>query len=161
MRSARRFFALCLVIVFVAFATSCDEGRTARELMDEFLDSYSAAGRLFSPEIPEGQEGHSTDAFFEKLYGDGREFVSDYAVFLSSDLESIEEAAVFVCYGEYDAMMVAQIAYRRIELIRSLGGSVNTDNLEEAFVFRKGRYVVMCLLEDNATAKRIWRSILR
>ena len=48
---------------------------------------------------------------------------------------------------------------RRIELLRSLGGSVDVSSSRDAVVYKKGKTVFMSALADNGRAKRIFERI--
>jgi hypothetical protein len=153
-------FIVAAVLCVFALA-SCAEERSALSIMTEFCDSYSVGGVIYSPLIEEGRRGHSDERFFIDLYGEGSESVSDYSVLLLSGISLVGECAVFLCYSDYDATLVSDMCYRRIELLKSLAGAVDTSFAEDAFVLRRGKTVVMCALSDNEKGARIWKKVIQ
>lgn len=156
--------AVCLLLTAVFLLLSlvgCSEQRTALSLMNEFRDGYSVGGVLYSPLFAEGERGHCDESFFMSLYGESTGSVSDYAVLLLSGLSDVGECAVFICCSDYDATLVSDMCYRRIELLKTLSGTVDTSFASDAFVLRRGRRVVMCALADNERCARIWKKAIQ
>ena len=152
-----------ILFCFVIFGlllpfTSCRELPTASALARDFLDAYGSFGVLFSPEIEEGERGYVRDGFFETLYGDYSGSVSDFAVILYSDGEHISECTVMIATSPYDALLLSDALYRRIELIRSV--AADDSSLDGAFVRRKGTLTVMCAVLDNYRAELIWEKLM-
>ena len=157
-----RAVSLVVTAVLLLFIlASCDEGRSALSIMSEFCEAYSVGGVVYSPHIREGERGYSDEDFFIELYGEGSDSVSDYSVLLLSGLSDVGECAVFICYSDYDATLVSDMCYRRIELLKSLSGAVDTSFADDAFVLRRGKTVVMCALADNERGKRIWKKVIQ
>lgn len=148
-------------VLFILILSSCSEKRSALSVMSEFRKAYSVGGVVYSPLIGEGQRGHSDEAFFVELYGEGSDSVSDYSVLLLSGIAGVGECAVFICYSDYDAILVSDMCYRRIEFLKSLSGAVDTSFAEDAFVLRRGKTVVMCALADNDRGKSIWKKVIQ
>ena len=86
--------------------------------------------------------------------------MSDYAVVFLSSLDFAGGCALFLCYSDYDALVACDVFRRRVELIKSVGSGIDTSYVSDAVIFKSGRYVVMCALEDNDGAKKLWRKIL-
>ena len=153
-----------LIFSVVAFSltslSSCGEKAAPYELMLEFCASYGIEDTVFSPCVKEGDEGYTDSDFFESVFGKGDESVCDYAVVFLSDLNRAGECSLFLCYSDYDALMVCDMLYRRIDLIKSMGAGIDTSYLSDAVVFKSGKYAVMCALSDNERAEKIWRKIL-
>ena len=161
MRRVIAFLLLAPICSFLTLTlTSCSEERSAYMLMGEFCASLGVRGIIYSPEISEGEEGYVAEGFFEKLYGEGEEWVSDFAVVLLSDLGEVAECGVFLCYTDYDATQVTDMLHRRIELIRSVSAVSGLRFPDGAFVYREGRAVVMCVLDSAESARAAWRAIL-
>ena len=149
----------CFVIFgLVLSLASCGDQPTAYELAESFREQYGMGGTLFSPEVPEGEGGFVRDGFFESLYGDYYVSVSDFAVILYSDGEHISECAVLIAASPYDALILSDALYRRLELIRSV--SEDDASLDGAFVRRKGTVAVMCAVLDNQRADLIWKKLM-
>lgn len=152
-----------ILFCFVIFGlllpiTSCRELPTASALAQGFLDAYGSFGVLFSPEIEEGERGYVRDGFFETLYGDYLGSVSDYALILHSDGEHVSECAVLIAVSQYDAVLLTDAMYTRLDLIRSVAS--DDSSLEGAFVMRGGLLVVMCAVADNTRAEKIWKKLM-
>ncbi len=158
-----KYISLLIITVFLIVALpSCrNVTRTPHELMLEFKKEYKVGGVLYYSSASEGEQGYVYDGFFEALYGDGVGSVSDFALILLSQGDTVGECAVFLAYSEYDAVLISDMCYRRISFLASLGISQNTEFLDGAFVLRRGEYVVMCALEDNEDAKRIWKKLIQ
>ena len=154
-----RRIAILLIFSLLISLFSCGEARGSEELMAEFLLGYGEVGTLYTPSIPEGERGFAYDGFLEALYGDISGGVSDFAIALRSDGMETYECAVFVAHSEYDALLIADACYARLELIKSLTVG-DGDHLDEAFVIRRGRTVVFCALSDGELASSLWKSIL-
>ena len=153
--------SLMLVLFILAFSlVSCGEKPSPYSLMLEFCESYGIEDTVFSPVISEGEEGYTDEDFFKIVYGEGIEAVEDYAVVFLSSLDYVGECSVFLCYSEYDALVVCDMLRRRIDLMKSVGAGINTSYVSNAVVFKSGKYAVMCALSDNELAKRIWRRLL-
>ncbi len=164
MRKCKQLFentCILLVISLVFFGfSSCSELSSALEIMDEFSKSYGIEAPIFSNEKKEGEIGFADGEFFKTMYGEGEDSVLDYAVMLISDMDTVGECAVFICYTEYDAITVSDMCKRRMLLLRSLMGSVDVSFLEDSFIKRKGKIVVMCVLSDNERALEIFDRII-
>ena len=159
-KSAASVLLVSLLCTLLALLLSCAEGRSARALMEEFCSAYGIAHTVYSPEVREGEAGYVKDGFFAQLYGEGEEWVSDFAIVLLSDTAHLSECGVFICYTDYDAIQVTDMLHRRIKLIREVGAASGLAIPEGAFVYREGRCVVVCALPDEAIARRLWREIL-
>ena len=160
MKNSLRAVALILLLSLFLMSVGCKEDRSALSLMNEFLDTFSYVGITFSKDIPEGEAGYVDESFFVTLYGESDASVSDYAVFMLTDIDSVGECAIMFCYSEYDAIRVMDMLFRRIDLMRSLGGSINTECARDAVVIKRGKRVAMCALDDNGAAKDVLKKLL-
>ncbi len=157
----KRSVAVFLVIaLLICGLVSCREYVQPYMLMVEFCKSYGISGTIFSPCVKEGENGYTDEAFFDNIFGGGSECVSDYAIVFVSDLNTVGECAVLLCYTEYDALVSCDAMRRRIDLIKTMGASIDTSYAFDAVVFKSGKYAIMCVLSDNKRAERIWRKIL-
>ena len=156
-RSAAVFLLIALSLCGLV---SCRESAAPYSMMLEFCKSYGISGTVFSPCVKEGESGYTDEDFFDNVFGGGSECVSDYAIVFVSNLNAVGECAVFSCYTEYDALVSCDAMSRRIDLIKTMGASIDTSYAFDAVVFKSGKYAVMCVLPDNALAERIWRKIL-
>lgn len=160
-RSLRiRLVALAVGISLLGCLFSCSEKPSPTELLSRFCDEYGLSADILSPSFREGERGHVSDDFFEKVFLESPDSVSDYAIIFLSSLNSIGECSVFLCYSEYDALLVAEALWRRVDFLKASATGMDTSCLADAVIFKSGRYAVMCALSDNARAERIWRKIL-
>ena len=151
---------LCIGALFCSMLSCGSIERSALELMREFTEDYGWEGVIYSPSVREGEAGYADEAFFESVWGEGVEYVSDFAVVFSSSLDKSGECAVFICYNDFDAARVSEMIYRRFDLIASLGIVLDTSSLNDSFVLRRGRVVVASALPDNDRAKSVWKRII-
>ena len=156
----RKITAFILLFSLAASLLSCSEKRSARALMREFSIAYGIDSPIYSPDVREGEEGYINSGFFSELYGEGEEWVSDFAVVLLSDLEAASECGVFICYTDYDARQVSEMLRRRIELVRSVAAISGLSLPDGDFVYREGIVVVMAILPRTDTARKLWGEIL-
>ena len=156
----RLAFALSLVLLLSMLLSSCEEKRSAYEIMEEFRRSYGIERTVFSPEIPEGEAGFCGEGFLERAFGNVSENVGDYALLFISDLDAVGEIDILVCYSAYDAAAVSESALMRLDFLRREAGDADTEYLETAFVERRGRTVILSALPDNERAMRVLDKIL-
>ena len=159
--------SLCtrLIVLVVALSLplcllSCEEKPSPSELLSRFCDEYGLSADILSPSFREGERGHVSEDFFETVFLESSDSVSDYAIIFLSSLNSIGECSVFLCYSEYDALLVAEALWRRVDFLKASAVGIDTSPLTDAVIFKSGRYAVMCALSDNGRAERIWRKIL-
>lgn len=150
--------AISLTVALCVSLFSCDDGRGASEIMNEFKDAYGIDAPLYLKVAEEGNFGYTPDGFLDYIYEGAEELVEDFALMLPSGLDFVGECGIFICYSEYDAMMMSELCAARLETIRTLtaGGGL----AEDGFILRRGRRVVICALADNPRALRIFDRIL-
>ncbi|MBE6536844.1 MAG: hypothetical protein E7673_02705 [Ruminococcaceae bacterium] len=151
---------LSVSVSSVFLLSACREYKSPYPLMLEFCQSYGISDTVFSSSVKEGAAGYVSESFFEQVYGEKPECVSEYAVVFLSSLDVAGECALFLCYSEYDALIACDILQIRLDLIKSMGISIDTSYAKDAVIFKSGRYAVMCVLSDNERAKRLWQKIL-
>lgn len=151
---------LCFSLLSCYIFTSCKKSNPPYSLMLEFCESYGISDTVFSPSLKEWEQGYADEVFFETVFGDNSSSVSDYAIVFLSSLDIVGECVIFLCYSDYDALIACDILRGRVEILKSMGTGMDTSYLDDAAVFKSGRYAVMCALSDNERAERIWRKIL-
>ncbi len=149
----KKLVLIVLCVSLVMQMSSCSKEIYAEELICEFLYSYSAVGVVYSPRVPEGNDGYVYDGFTEKIYIYEGDFPSNYAIFLNSHADYGAECGVFVCEDEDERARVTDMCEERIELL-SKGG-------ENAFISRAGRVVFYSTMKNRVEAEEIWRKIIR
>lgn len=160
--SLKRLAVLIVLLstVVLQLASCGGEPAPPQSLMQEFCNSYGIGRTVFSPSVPEGERGYTDSAFLDTLFGDISGCVSDYAVVFTTDLAHIGECSLLLCYSKYDALTVTEAAQRRLDMLRTTHGSLDTSALDSAFLLRRGSYVLLCALEDNTLARRLWDRLL-
>lgn len=159
---SRRFFrgiravAVFIVIFAVLLLSSCRETRTAYDIMNEFRLAYGIERAIFSPTVPEGEAGYCPEGFLDEVFGNVSDSVADYAILFISDISTLGECAILICYSTYDAISVSGSAFMRLDFLRSQAGSLDASSLDTAFVRRCGKAVILCALPDNERASRLF-----
>ena len=156
----KRISALTVAAALFMSLSSCGRKPSAVELMSRFCEEYGVFYEILSPSFSEGEKGHVGEDFFESVFLESPNSVSDYAIVFLSSLDFIGECAVFVCYSDYDAILTVEMLWRRVDLLKSSAVGIGGASLSDAVVFKRGKYAVMCALSNNALAERIWRRIL-
>lgn len=155
-----RIIAFVITLALLVSLSACSEKASPKEALECFCKEYGLSGDILSPSYREGDAGHIDESFFEYVFLESSDSVSDYAVIFLSTLDRISECSVFLCYSEYDAILVIEMLWRRVDFLKSSAIGMDISNLSDAVVFKSGKYAVMCALPDNASAERIWRKIL-
>ena len=156
----KRISALTVAAALFMSLSSCGRKPSAVELMSRFCEEYGVFPEILSPSFSEGEKGHVGEDFFESVFLESPNSVSDYAIVFLSSLDRISECSVFLCYSEYDAILVAEMLWRRVDFLRSCAIGMDASYLSDTVVFKSGKYAVMCALSDNSAAERIWRRLL-
>lgn len=163
---SRRRVGLRFASVFLLAAmpllmlVSCKKSVSPYLLMLEFCKSFGIEDTVFSPSLSEGERGFANDDFFELVFEESADSVSDYAVVFLSSLDNVGECALFLCYSEYDALIACDTLRRRADLLKSMGTGMDVSYTQDAKIFKSGKYAIMCALPDNERAERLWRKIL-
>ncbi len=151
------------IIALVLSATAlvgCSQPADPCGMMESFANSYPLMGIIYSPRIPQQEEGHVGKEFFTSLFGEGERYVADYAVIFTSAPDAVGECSVLVCHSEYEALLAADMCRRRLDMLGKMSNSLDTSSLTDSFVIKSGKIVVMSALPDNALSRNIWRKIL-
>ena len=156
----QRIVALAVTLGLLLSLSSCSEKASPSELLSRFCEEYGIRADILSPSYREGEVGHVDESFFESVFFESSDSVSDYAIAFLSSLDRISECSVFLCYSEYDAILVAEMLWRRVDFLRSCAIGMDASYLSDTVVFKSGKYAVMCALSDNSAAERIWRRLL-
>ena len=150
----KRIFAFTLCFLLIFTLVSCiEEMPSARELLVEFTDSYGIGGVLYSPDFSEGESGYIDAEFFNVMYDASPDFESDYAVFLSSSIDSIYEAAVFVTRDSSSLLFAERLCLSRLALLDKMGYA------ESAVFIKRDNTVFYSTLPDGKRAESIWRDV--
>lgn len=150
----KRVVIIFLLLSLTLALFSCGgEDRGAAELLSDFANGYGIYGTLYSPEIEEGERGYIDADFFEALYGSAADFESDYAVFLSTSLDTASEAGVFVCRDETSRLYAEELCRARLRLLAKMGYG------DSAVFIRRRDTVFYSTLPDAERAEELWRDI--
>ena len=150
----KKIFSFLLCIAITLPITSCfGVTPSAHSLLSDFIASFGAVGVIYSPSVPEGDIGYVSEDFFITLYGAPQDSESDYAVFLSSSLDSVYEAGVFVCRDESSALYAEGLCRGRLRLLSAMGFDGN------AVVLRRRGVIFYSALPDSERAERIFRDL--
>ena len=156
-----RFTAFLLFLCLLLTAlSSCGAKESPYDIVCALRDGCAVGGVIYAPSVPEGETGYCDGSFFAVLYGEDGAGVRDYAVLLLGRADMVGECAVFVCRSAYDAIQVAAMCERRLDLLRSLSGTTDISPAKDGFILRRDTYVAMCALPDNERARRLLGHLL-
>ena len=137
------FFGLC----------SCEKKQDAYGMLWEFVRAYGAEGVIYSPAVPEGDDGYISEGLIEKIYVFSGRFPENYAIFLNSHSDYGSECGAFVCENADMELMVMEMCLERIRLL-GRGRDI-------AFVKRGGGVIFYSTMRDRDRAEKIWRQIIK
>lgn len=146
----KKIFIVLLCVAFAFSAISCSHERTTVELVTAFIHAYHADGIIYSPTVPEGEDGYIDEELFDRIYVHTGVHPADYSIFLSSHTDSRSECGAFNCR---DAEMLASVTQMCEERVRLL-------DAERGFVVRSGMLVFYSTMSDGERARRIWNGII-
>ncbi len=149
----KKTIAAILFIAALMSFISCGRERDAYEMLSEFISAYGAEGVIYSPKVPEGDDGYIRDGFIEKVYVFSGRFPDNYAIFLNSRPDFSSECGFFICP---DAEMLGMVEEMCLERIRLLAQGDN-----RAFVRRSGSAVFYSTMQDRERAEKIFSEIIR
>ncbi len=132
---------------------SCSPERDAYAMLCEFISAYGAEGVIYSPHIPEGQDGYVYEGLMSKIYLFSGEFPENYAVFLGGRTDYSSECGIFICRDADMLSMVEEMCLERIRLV--LSGSDN------GFVKKSRNLCFYSAMSDKACAEKIFKEIIR
>ncbi len=148
----KKIVALILLITLLSLC-SCRRERNAKEMLSEFILIYGAEGVIYSPEIPEGNDGYIRDGLIEKIYIFYGAFPENYAIFLNAHTDFSSECGLFICT---DAEMIDRVEEMCLERIRLL--AMGDDR---AFVKQSGNVVFYSTMSDRKRAEKVFNEIIR
>ena len=160
MKTIKKIICAISLLAFAFSALSCEEKRSAYSVMSEFCLGYRLESTIYHPAANEWDAGFHNPKSFMELYGVDISFVEDYAVVLNSGVGGVSECGVFFCYSDRDAFSVYTMLEKRKELIRSSSAYLDVSAIEDAFIMKRGRVVVISVLSDNERAMALWKKIL-
>ena len=140
------------VLLFTLFSViSCAPSRSATELLCAFVDAYGAEGVIYSPTIPEGDDGYIDRALFDRIYLTRGELPEDFAVLLNSHTDSRAECAVFICRDGAELERVYSMCEERLRLLAVP---------ESSFIIRCGSILFYSTLPEPERARRVWYRVI-
>ena len=150
----KKLLALIILSCVTLTCCSCRGGLpAAHRLLSDFTSSYGICGVLYSYEAKEGEEGFIADGFFTTLYGREADFENDFAVFLSSSVDTVYEAAVFVTEDESSRISAEELCRARLDLLSKMGFG------ESAIFITRRSVIFYSTFPDAERAERIWLDI--
>ena len=149
----KRIFAFVLLLCMMMLLNACNTvERSAGELLVRFIDVYGIGGVTYFSDAPSGGECMD-DELFLAMYGTHIDSENDFAVFLSSSLDHVYEAAVFVTYDSSSELDARKLCSERIALLKKMGFG------EDAILLVRRGVVFYSTLADSARAQSIWLDI--
>ena len=149
----KKLISLLLVLVFISSLSSCEEQKNAYSLLSEFVIAYGAEGIIYSPQIPEGQDGYITEELVKRIYIFSGKFPDEFAILLNSHPDFGAECAVFICSDEQESSLIMEACTERIRLL-GRGSDV-------AFIKRQGMVIFYSTMTDKKRAEELWREIIK
>ena len=149
----KKLISLLLVLIFIPSLSSCEEQKNAYSLLSEFVIAYGAEGIIYSPQIPEGQDGYITEELVKRIYIFSGKFPDEFAIFLNSHPDFGAECAVFICSDEQESSLIMEACAERIRLL-GRGSDV-------AFIKRQGMVIFYSTMTDKKRAEGLWREIIK
>ena len=148
-----RLLSLFIILsLLVASLCSCGGEPDAYEMLKEFVYVYGAAGVVYSPRIPEGQEGYLPPELIDRIYRYSGHMPDNFAVLLNSHTDAFYECGVFVCTDADSLSAITETCFERVRLLSGAG--------DNAFVKVSGMTVFYSVLRDRDRAEKIWREII-
>ena len=148
-----KILSLLLLLCMVFSLTSCEKNVDAYDLLTEFISTYGAEGIIYSPIVPEGDDGYVRDGLTKRIYLYSGEFPENYAIFFNGHTDFSSECAVFVCTDADTLAMVEEMSLERIRLVAS--------GADHAFVRKSGSICFYSTMKDRARAEKIFSEIIR
>lgn len=149
----KKITTFILLIAMILSLFSCTRERDAKQIIENFVNSYGAEGIIYSSQAIEGEIGYISDKFIEKIYRFSGEFPENYAIFLNNRTDFSSECAAFVCR---DAEMIDMVQEMCLERIRLISGGE-----KHGFVKRSQNLVFYSTMKDRERAEKIFSEIIR
>lgn len=146
--------ALFVLILYtsVCVFTSCGEVPDAYAMMCDFARDFGISGAIYSPSVPEGEDGYTTPDLISRIYLTGEVIPSDYAVILNCRADYGAECGVFVCDSEAECTAAIEMCEERLRILSRGDGN--------ALLIRSGNTVFYSTLTDHERAEHLWRKIV-
>ena len=149
MRLLSLFVVLSLLFTSLC---SCGSEPDAYEMLKEFVQVYGAEGVIYSPRIPEGQEGYLVPRLADRIYRFSGQPPENFAVLLNSHTNAFYECGVFVATDADSLSSITETCLERVRLLVGAG--------DNGFVKVSGMTVFYSTMRDRLRAERIWREII-
>lgn len=149
-----RRVALVVLLLFasVCILASCRESPDAYDMMRDFARDYGISGVIYSPDVPEGEDGYTTPELISRIYLTGEVIPSDYAVILNCRADYGAECGVFVCDSEAERAAAIEMCEERLRILSRGDGT--------SLLIRSGKTVFYSTLTDHERAEDLWRKIV-
>lgn len=144
---------ILLLISFSLLFSSCKRNSDAYKMLNEFILTYGAEGIIYSPKVPEGNDGYIRDGLIEKIYRFHGGFPENFAIFLNTHPDYSSECGIFVCSDVEMRYRVEEMCLERIKLLAT--------GDKRAFVKRSGNIVFYSTMPDRDRAEKIFNEIIR
>lgn len=162
---------LAIIVTIAAILASLVSCGTADlpigRLGERFSDLYGElpAGRLYTTEANEWEEGYLSPELSEALFGiDATEEVvglRDFCVYLGGSRDSVAEFGIFICESRSDAEAVSELCLYRLSTLRSpTYGAADTSAVDTAFVQVSGGTVIYAAMPNAESARRAADALL-
>ena len=156
---------LCAALMLSCIA--CGEGKSPYEYLEDFSHLYPLpAGRMYDSEAGEGEETYLDPAIFTLLYGrdgwgDDREDIDRFSLFLGTSSTHIYEMGIFECYDRDGANEILGLVNTRLSLLIKSNVDADMSAVMGAQVAMFGKCVVYVVLPDNEKAMRVIERVVR
>ncbi len=167
MKRLRDCLLLLLLFGVTMGCVGCGEKKTPYEYLEEFSHLYPLpAGRIYDSLAEEGAETYLDPAIFALLYardgwGDDREDIYRFSIFLGTSSTHIYEMGIFECYDGDGADEVLGLVNTRLSLLLKSGVEADMTAVTDAKVAMFGKTVVYVVLPDNEKAIRVLERVVR
>lgn len=144
---------VCVVFLLISLllSTSCGgEYRSAEDMLAELVSSFDICGVLYRKSASEGEAGYIDDDFFGVIYDSECDPETDYAVFLSSSIDSVYEAAIFVTHDESSRIYAERLCEARVGFLSEMGYG------EGAVRIRRRNVIFYSTLPDSKRAEGLF-----
>ncbi len=152
MKKVKAVAAIILFGFIFALLVSCKAEPRAIDLLNELCATVGAEGIIYSPEVPEGEDGYITTELFSCIYLFYGVAPKNYAVMLNSRTDKSSECGVFICSDDAELSMALEMCLERLEL---LGAG------DRALLIRSGNVVFYSSLSEPERVRSLWNKIIR